>query len=204
MKIGIGMGREYKRTEAAFGDIDVELLLEFPHQRGFRGFARVNLSAGKLPKSGQGFARRSLSDQDAAVDIDESDGGSDCLARTMSAIAEQAPSVSLSIDELLSPSRAKETVSSVNGGDTLVLVHATEPLLPKHYARLQGLVNYHALEEWRNNGTEREIVRFGDGSRFVLVLSRKLFEETLREYPQLRGILGISMSLDDARKREVL
>lgn len=136
--------------------------------------------------------------------IDESDGGSDRLARTMSAIAEQAPSVLLSIDELLSPSRAKETVSSVNGGDTLVLVHASEPLLPKHYARLQGLVNFHALEEWRNNGTEREIVRFGDGSRFVLVLSRKLFEETLREYPQLRGILGISLSLDDARERGVL
>lgn len=135
--------------------------------------------------------------------IDESDGRSDRADRTLSEIAKRTPSVSLAIDDLLAPSTAAKKIAETNGGKTLVLVKADKPLCPEHYQHLQSLVSHHALEEWHNNATEREMIRFNEGSRFVLALSRGALEGALKSFPPLRGILGVSLSLDDAREKEV-
>lgn len=135
--------------------------------------------------------------------IDESDGRSNRLERTESEIAKRTSSVSLAIDDLLAPSKAAKKIAGTNGGETLVLLKADRPLLPEHYKHLQSLVSHHALEEWHNNATEREMVRFNERSRFVLVLSRGVLEGALKSFAPLRGILGISFSLDDAREKEV-
>lgn len=135
--------------------------------------------------------------------IDESNGLSDRLARAVSQIAKRTSSVSIMLDELLQPSEAAKAIAGANGGDTLVLLKADKPLGPEHYKHLQSLVAHHALEEWRNNGTEREMVRFDERSRFVLLLSREVFDAALTSFAPLPGILGVSLSLDDAREEEV-
>ena len=114
-------------------------------------------------------------------------------------VAQRTPTTTLSIEELLKPSRAKDLVSAVNDGNTLVLLHADTAILPHHYKHLRDLVSYHSLEEWRDNGSVRGMVRFHQGSRFVLVLSRQMFTQALREFPPLPEILGISLSLDSTR-----
>ena len=135
--------------------------------------------------------------------IDESNGESSRLSSTVSEIGRRTSSVSLGIDDLLSPSKAAKTIAASNGGETLVLLKADKPLLPEHYKHLQALVSSHSLEEWRNNGTQREMVKFSDESRFVLMLSREVFEAALKRFPPLPGILGASFSLDNVREQEV-
>jgi hypothetical protein len=45
-------------------------------------------------------------------------------------------------------------------------------------------------------------VQFIEQTRFVLVLSREAFEQTIKTYPPIRGILGACLSLDDVREKE--
>lgn len=135
--------------------------------------------------------------------IDETNGQGDRLARYIAQIGAHAPSISVDIDDLLNPSEVLKTISRQNQGDALVLIQTGQPIFPQHYKALQSLVAYHALEEWKKGGTERDMVRFVEQTRFVLVLSREAFEQTMKSYPPIRGILGACLSLDDAREMEV-
>ena len=134
--------------------------------------------------------------------VDETNGVSDRLARFLVKIGDFAPSISVDVDDLLKPAEFSRTISQKNNGDTLVLIQIDQPFCPQHYKALQSLVNDHALEEWKNGGTERDAVRFEEQTRFVLVLSRVTFEHTLKTFPPIRGILGACLSLDDVRERE--
>ena len=49
MKIVIGVGREGKGREAAFGDVHSQFLVQLAHQGGLGRFVRFHLAAGKLP-----------------------------------------------------------------------------------------------------------------------------------------------------------
>src|SRR5690349_17560183 len=71
MEVGIAVGREHERTEAALRDVDAELLLKLAHQCGFGRFARVHLAAGEFPQPGHRLSGRALREQDAAIDVDE-------------------------------------------------------------------------------------------------------------------------------------
>ena len=51
-----------------------KFFVQFADQRGFRGFARLDLAARKFPQPGQRFARRALGQKHAAVDVDQGDG----------------------------------------------------------------------------------------------------------------------------------
>ena len=57
------------------GDVDTEFFLQFADQRRLRGFAGVELAAGKLPQAGHLLAFRPAGEQDAAVDVDQGAGG---------------------------------------------------------------------------------------------------------------------------------
>lgn len=135
--------------------------------------------------------------------IDESNGETRLLSNTVSEIGRCTPCVSLPIDELCRPSRAVNAIAAANNGATLVLLHADRLLVPEDYKNLNSLVSHHALEEWHNNGTERNMVRFHAGSRFVLVLTREVFEATLKRFPPIPGLLGASLSLDTVCEKEV-
>lgn len=134
--------------------------------------------------------------------VDETNGVSDRLARFLVKIGDFAPSISVGVDDLLKPAEFSRAISQQNNGDTLVLIQIDQPFCPQHYKALQSLVNDHALEEWKNGGSERDTVRFEEQTRFILVLSRETFEQTLKTFPPIRGILGACLSLDDERERE--
>lgn len=134
--------------------------------------------------------------------VDETNGKSDRLSRYLIKIGELASSVSVGVDDLLKPAEFSRAISQQNNGDTLVLIQIDQPFCPQHYKALQSLVNDHALEEWKNGGSERDTVRFEEQTRFILVLSRETFEQTLKTFPPIRGILGACLSLDDERERE--
>lgn len=135
--------------------------------------------------------------------IDESNGETELLSNAVLEIERRTSCVSVPIDALSRPSETANAIAAANGGDTLVLLHADRPLLPEDYKQLNSLVSQHALEEWHNNGSERNMVRFHDASRFVLVLTREVFETTLKRFPPIPGILGASLSLDTVFKMEV-
>jgi hypothetical protein len=139
---------------------------------------------------------------DLGLIIDESNGSTDRVSRAVQAMSKQAPTIFFPVDALLKPSKIKAAISAVNGGEAVVFLKADVPLTTSHYAHLQGLVTSHALEEWHNQGTEREMVKFADQSRFVLVVSRNVFQEALKTFPPIWEILGVSLSLDDARDVE--
>jgi hypothetical protein len=134
--------------------------------------------------------------------IDETNGESDRLARYLAKIGMLAPSVTVGINDLLQPAEVFNAISRRNNGDTLVLIQTEQPMYPQHYKALQSLVAYHALEEWKDGGNERGMVQFIEQTRFVLVLSREAFEQTIKTYPPIRGILGACLSLDDVREKE--
>ena len=68
------MRGEGERCEAARLDIDAELFFKLADQRPFRRLAVMHLAAGKFPKPGHGLALRPLSQQHAAVGVDQRDG----------------------------------------------------------------------------------------------------------------------------------
>jgi hypothetical protein len=107
--------------------------------------------------------------------------------------------VLLQIDEMLRPTQVASAISATNGGEALVLLRVEKPLRKEHYAALHSLVWYHALEEWKNNGTVREEVLLNAASRFILVIGRDVFEEAMRDFSAIRGILGLSLSIDRDR-----
>jgi len=136
---------------------------------------------------------------DLGLIIDESNGLTDRVDRAVQEMSKEIPTLSLPIDALLKPSELQEKISAANREETLVFLTTNEALTTSHYEQLQSLVSIHALEAWRNQGTEREMVRFLDTNRFVLVVSRNVFEDALKTFPPIWNILGASLSLDDAR-----
>ena len=73
MEIGIGVRGEGERREAAFVDVDPELLGEFADQRRLRRLAGLHLAAGKFPHPREVLAGRALGEQHAAVRVDQRD-----------------------------------------------------------------------------------------------------------------------------------
>ena len=71
VKVGIGVRGEGEGSEAARGNVDAEFLAKLADQRRFRGLARVDLAAGKLPQPRHGFAFRALGQQNAPVGVDQ-------------------------------------------------------------------------------------------------------------------------------------
>ena len=136
--------------------------------------------------------------------IDESNGHFRHVDETVSEIAKRTPTVLLQIDEMLHATHIAKVISATNGGEALVLLRVEKPLRKEHYAALQSLVSYHALEEWKNNGTVREEVPLSATSRFILVIGRDALEEMLRTFTPIRDILGLSLSIDGDRTRGVL
>ena len=135
--------------------------------------------------------------------IDDSPEDSGRLKRLLGAIEARAASISCDLDVVSDPEKLKALIDGVNGGDTVVLLHAKEALLPRHYAALQSLVNYHALERWSGDGTQRSIVPFHEASRFGLVTPREALEKSWSEFPPLRGIIGAALSCDVDREEAV-
>ena len=71
VEVVIGVAGEGERGEAALPRADAQFLVEFADQAGLRGFARLDLSAGKLPQAGHRLVRRPLRQQNAAVRVDQ-------------------------------------------------------------------------------------------------------------------------------------
>src|SRR3954447_18151160 len=71
MEVGVRVGRESERRQAARGDVDAELLGELTDQSRLRRFTRIDLAARKFPQPRHGFAGRALSQQYPSVGIDE-------------------------------------------------------------------------------------------------------------------------------------
>jgi hypothetical protein len=53
---------------------DPEFLVEFPDQRVFRSFVRLELSTREFPQSGEALAFRSFCDQQTPIRVDEGAG----------------------------------------------------------------------------------------------------------------------------------
>ena len=69
------MAREGERRKARLPDDDSQFLLQFPDQRFFGPFARLDLAAGKFPQACHRLACGPLREQHAAVGIDQGAGG---------------------------------------------------------------------------------------------------------------------------------
>jgi hypothetical protein len=135
--------------------------------------------------------------------IDESNGAGQNMPRILEELAKQSASVALSLDALDDPKQAAQTIAQVNNGEALVLLHIDRLLKPKSYAHLRALVNYHALERWTENETVREMVPFLDKSRFVLVISRDVLEETVNVFSPFWEMIGTTMAIDTVLKEVV-
>lgn len=135
--------------------------------------------------------------------IDDSPEDSSRLARLLGALKASAASVSCDIDLVSDPERLKSLTAGTNGGDTVVLLHSRDPLLPRHYAALQSLVKYHSVDVWSRDGTSRSTVPFDEASRFVLVMSREALERSWSEFAPLKGIIGAVLSCDAEREEVV-
>ena len=71
----IGVAGKGERREARGRGVDAKLLAELADERCLRRLAGFDLAAGELPEAGHGFSGRTLSDQHAAVRVDERTGG---------------------------------------------------------------------------------------------------------------------------------
>jgi len=84
MEVGIGIGREGKRGEAARHDINAKLLGELPDQCCLRRFTGVDLTTGKLPQTRHRFTCRPFGEEHPTIGVDqrhrrdEHDGGLSC------------------------------------------------------------------------------------------------------------------------------
>gem|GEM_PF-6855189 len=77
MEAVVGVAGKGERRKA--GDLrgDPEFLIKLPHQRLFRRFAGLDLTARKLPQPRQRFSLWPLRKQDTAVGIDQRAGGNE-------------------------------------------------------------------------------------------------------------------------------
>ena len=77
VEVFVGVAREGKRREAVGFDFDAEFLTQFADQRLLGALAGFELAAGKLPQPRELLAFGALSDQHAAVGVDQRDGDDD-------------------------------------------------------------------------------------------------------------------------------
>ena len=140
---------------------------------------------------------------DLGLIIDDTGGDPSALRGLLSTIASRTSCHQVGIDELTDPLALKDALTRSGVREGLVLVQADTPLLPKHHEALQSLVYHHALEAWDYRHTACEKVSFEGGQRFVLVMPRQALEESWATYPLLKGILGVTISCDSARKEAV-
>lgn len=140
---------------------------------------------------------------DLGLIIDDVAEDAALFERLVAMVRAKAAAVVVGVDALLTPEALERAVASCGNGEAMVLVRATAKLTPQHYAALRSLVYHHGLMSWNQAGTQGVMVSFPSGVRFVLVVPRDALEQSWSEYPQLAGILGVTLSCDSARKEDV-
>jgi hypothetical protein len=71
MEVFIAVAREGQGRQARLPYDNAKFLFQFPDQRFLGSFARLDFASGKLPQASHRFAGGTLSEQHAAVGIDQ-------------------------------------------------------------------------------------------------------------------------------------